>query len=78
MKTIRASEIGTFIYCRRAWWYQSQGFESANQLDLAEGTEMHFRHARSIMLSGCLRLLAYGLLLGALLIIALYLATILV
>ena len=75
MKTIRASEIGEFAYCRRAWWYHAQGYEPSNQPDLAEGTEMHYRHARTIMLSSCLRLLAYIVLLGALLILAGYLAS---
>lgn len=66
MRTIRVSEIGSFLYCSRAWWYQQQGIQSQNQADLAYGNLIHRRHGRSIMLSGCLRLLAYLLILSAL------------
>jgi CRISPR/Cas system-associated exonuclease Cas4 (RecB family) len=73
LKTIRASEIGSFLYCRRAWWYQRQGIESENQAELATGTEIHRRHGRAVATTGCLRILAYGLLLAALLVLTVYL-----
>jgi hypothetical protein len=72
MRTIRASEIGTYFYCQRAWWYQRQGFQSANQADLAGGTELHERHGRKVMLVGCLRVLAYILLLASLALLTVY------
>ena len=59
MRTIRASEIGTYIYCQRAWWYRKQGHESQNFEDLAEGRELHYRHGRQIYAAGCLRTLAF-------------------
>ena len=65
MKTVRASEIGTYIYCRRALWYQLQGAQNQNQTELTTGTEMHERHSRIVAVSGCLRGLAYAALLGA-------------
>lgn len=68
MRPIRASEIGAFLYCRRAWWYQSQGMESENQADLAGGNAFHQQHGRQVMVENFLRL-AGGLLLALALIL---------
>jgi hypothetical protein len=62
MRPIRASEIGAFLYCRRAWWYQSQGVESENQADLAGGTAFHQQHGRQVMGANLLRLAGWLLL----------------
>jgi len=37
MKPIRASDIGSYLYCRRAWWYRLNGQESVNQAEMAAG-----------------------------------------
>ncbi len=66
MKTIRASEIGSYLFCARAWWYQQQGVESSNQAELTSGTELHRQHGRRVIASGLTRLLAVILLLAAL------------
>jgi CRISPR/Cas system-associated exonuclease Cas4 (RecB family) len=66
MRIIRVSEIGSFLYCSRAWWYQRQGIQSQNQADLAYGNMIHRRHGRFVLLSGCIRLFAYLLLLSGL------------
>jgi CRISPR/Cas system-associated exonuclease Cas4 (RecB family) len=58
MRPIRASEIGSYLYCRRAWWYKLNGFESENQAEMAAGTELHRKHGRKVMASGLLRTLA--------------------
>ena len=71
--TIRASEIGSFLYCRRAWWYASQGTESTNQDQLDWGQRYHQRHSRTVLKAGCLRFVGYGLLLGAFVSWAVYL-----
>jgi hypothetical protein len=65
-KVIRASEIGSHLYCRRAWWYRRQGVESENQAELAGGTELHVQHGRSVMAAGLLQIGGYLLLLTAL------------
>ena len=66
MKPIRASEIGTYLFCARAWWYQKKGTPSSNQAEMTSGTELHRQHGRTVILSGLTRLLAVILLLAAL------------
>jgi hypothetical protein len=75
MRTIRASEIGVFLYCRRAWWYQQQGARSENQAELAAGSELHRRHGRKVLAAGLLRTAAMVLLLAALVLFVAYLAS---
>ena len=62
---IRASEIGTYLYCRRAWWYRKQGVESENQAQMATGTELHRQHGRKVIAAGFLQAAGYVLLLAA-------------
>lgn len=62
---IRASEIGSHMYCRRAWWYRKQGIQSQNQTELAAGTEIHAQHGSKVMVAGLLQFLGYALLLTA-------------
>ena len=66
MKTIRASEIGSYLYCARAWWYGQKGIESSNQAEMTAGTELHRQHGRTVIVSGLTRTLAVVLLLVAL------------
>lgn len=70
MRTIRASEVGSYLYCARAWAYRQKGYESANQAELAAGTEIHRQHGRTALASGLTRTLAIVLLLIALAILA--------
>lgn len=72
MKIVRASEIGTYFYCQRAWSYQRQGEESENQAELVAGTEFHASHGRAVMAGGCMRALAYVFLLTAMVIGTIY------
>jgi len=66
MKILRASEVSGYSFCQRAWWYALQGAVSQNQAELAGGSQYHARHGRSVLTAGCLKTLAYGLLLLAL------------
>ncbi len=66
---IRASEIGSYLYCRRAWWYRKQGIESENQTEMAQGTELHRQHGRKVIAAGFLQVAGYALLLAAILLI---------
>jgi len=65
MKSIRASEIGAYLYCARAWWYQQKGVPSTNQAEMIAGTEIHQQHGRQVLAAGLLRVLAVILLLIA-------------
>jgi CRISPR/Cas system-associated exonuclease Cas4 (RecB family) len=72
MPVIRASDIGTYLYCRRAWWYRRQGVESANQTELAAGTELHARHGRQVVASTLTRTVGLFLLMLALVLLVAY------
>ena len=61
MPIIRASEIGSYLYCRRAWRYRKLGVESENQAELAAGTELHRQHERKTLSALLLR--TFGLIL---------------
>ncbi len=78
MKIIRASEIGTYQFCHRAWWYQQQGFEPDNKLEIAFGNEMHENHARMVQRGNCLQFIAYVSLLLAVLIIVVWLVQLII
>jgi CRISPR/Cas system-associated exonuclease Cas4 (RecB family) len=73
MSTIRASEIGTYLFCKRAWWYQKKGYSPSNQSELAAGTKIHIQHTRSVMVSGCLRIAAYAIFIIAIVLLAIHL-----
>jgi len=72
MPVIRASDIGTYLYCRRAWWYRRQGVESANQTELAAGTQLHARHGRQVLASSITRNIGLLLLMIALVLLVAY------
>ena len=68
MRIIRASEIGSYLYCQRSWWYRTTGIEPENKRELQAGTSIHYQHGRSVVASlifriasGALLLLAIGL-----------------
>jgi hypothetical protein len=68
-RMIRASEVGSHLYCRRAWWYRKQGVESQNQAELAAGTAIHAQHGSKLMLAGLMQILGYVLLLVAIVVL---------
>jgi len=70
MRKISASEISTYLFCERAWWYQHQGIESHNLEELASGSELHHQHSWAVLVSGLLRVLAYVVLLAAVILFA--------
>jgi hypothetical protein len=78
MRTVRASEIGTFIYCRRAWWYHLQGVVLGNQSDLAAGNELHQNHNRRVLVSGLIRSLGWLMLMASLILMTVYLTELII
>jgi CRISPR/Cas system-associated exonuclease Cas4 (RecB family) len=72
MKTIRASEVGTYLFCARAWWYHQHGMVSTNQAEMTAGTDLHRRHGRTVIASGLMRTLAVILFLAALALLVSY------
>jgi CRISPR/Cas system-associated exonuclease Cas4 (RecB family) len=72
MSVIRSSDIGSYLYCRRAWWYRKQGIESENKAELAAGTELHQRHGRQVLASSLNRTLGFILLTIAIVILVAY------
>ncbi len=78
MRTIRASEIGTYLFCQRAWWYQKSGQPSDNLAELVEGSDMHYHHGRAALRLGCLRIMAYILILLALVLLVLHFTSLII
>lgn len=70
---IKASEIGEYLYCQRAWWFRLQGAASANVEELSLGGAHHARHGRGVRRLGWQRGLAYVLVLMALALLGLQL-----
>jgi CRISPR/Cas system-associated exonuclease Cas4 (RecB family) len=72
MSVIRASDIGNYLYCRRAWWYKKQGVESENKTELAVGTELHHKHGRKVFAASLIRTVSLLLFLAALILLTAY------
>ena len=66
---IRASEIGQYIFCQRAWWLRTvQGHRPMNEAALRAGTQAHLHHGHMVAASQRWQRVGYALLiLGALL-----------
>lgn len=73
---IRASELGQYAYCAKAWWLGSvQGVPSANVREMDAGQVVHEQHGQAVQLSVWLgRVGAVSIALGILMLV-LFLAT---
>ena len=68
---IRASEMGEYVYCARAWWLRRvAGLEPDGHERREHGTALHHRHGRAVagshvllVFAGLLALLALALML---------------
>jgi CRISPR/Cas system-associated exonuclease Cas4 (RecB family) len=66
MRTIRASEVNSYLYCKRSWWYQKRGEPSENTAGLDAGTSYHHQHGRQVARATILRVLGWLILMAAL------------
>jgi len=49
---IRASEIGQYVFCHRAWWLGTiQGYRPVTETALTSGTQAHVRHGETVAAS---------------------------
>lgn len=56
---IRASEIGEYAFCHRAWWlHRVKGLESTNRVQIQAGTTKHVEHGRAVQRADTMRRLA--------------------
>jgi hypothetical protein len=71
---IRASEIGQYAFCARAWWLaRVKGYRSTNVAAMRAGTAQHRSHGRSVAGYHLLQRLALALLVLAVLALAAWL-----
>lgn len=73
LRVLRASEIGEYVFCHRAWWlHRVQGIASAHREQMDAGTVRHAAHGRAVQRADTLRraailLLAFACLFAVLL-----------
>lgn len=59
---IRASEIGEYVWCHRAWWLgRVVGVPNANRAMMEAGTERHRAHGQRVQRAMFLQYAAVGL-----------------
>jgi CRISPR/Cas system-associated exonuclease Cas4 (RecB family) len=59
---IRASEVGEYVYCGRAWWLRRvAGLEPAGRERRERGTALHARHGQTLAASRALLWAGIGL-----------------
>lgn len=65
---IRASEVGEYVFCHRAWWLRTvEKLAPDSQARLQAGVANHHRHGLRVALSQALLIAGLGLLVVALL-----------
>ena len=72
-RIIRASELGRYSFCAKAWWLGSvEGVPSANVREMDAGTSAHEQHGQAVQISVLLNRVGIAcLVLGALVLAAL-------
>lgn len=71
---IRASEVGEYVYCRRAWWLKRfGGHKSSYVRELAAGRRYHEDHGKLVQRSQRARRVALALIFIAVLLLSFWL-----
>jgi hypothetical protein len=69
-RVLRASEIGEYVFCHRAWWlHWVQGLESANRAKMLSGVAQHADHGQAIRRAERLQRAAFVFLVLAILLV---------
>ncbi len=75
-RVIRASELGQYSFCAKAWWLGSvEGVPSTNVREMDAGTSAHELHGQTVWLSAWLSRAGWICLALGLLVLVLLLAT---
>ena len=71
-RVIRASELGQYSFCAKAWWLGSvEGVPSANVREMDAGTSAHEQHGQAVQLSVWLNRVGVACLILGVLVLAL-------
>ena len=73
MRTIRGSEICSFIFCQRAWWYQHEGVEPINLTEMSAGSQFHEQQGNIARLAILMQIFAWILIILAVVGLTVYL-----
>ena len=69
-RVLRASEIGEYVFCHRAWWlHRVQGLESANRAKMLSGVAQYAIHGQAIRRAERLQRVAFVFLALAILLV---------
>ncbi len=61
-RVIRASEIGQYDFCAKAWWLGSiEGVQPSNVRELQAGVTAHAEHGRQVRRAAQMQRMAIGL-----------------
>jgi hypothetical protein len=62
-RVIRASEVGSYVYCARAWWLGAvEGMAPQDTRRLESGSATHEGHGRRVLFAGAMTRLSHLLL----------------
>ncbi len=74
---VRASDIGAWAYCRRAWYLaQVRGVPHARPEMLQQGTQAHNRHGQQVRRAGQMQRIGVWLVIAGLVMVGLLVAAI--